>query len=1051
MKNKLAISSFTLIVAFVALSLIGLALLPMLPVKLNPSRSLPSLTVSFSMPGNSSRVIETEVTSKLEGMLARVGGIEKVESVSDNGSGRITMQLDKHADIDMLRFEVSTIIRQTWPELPAGVSYPIISTQQTDDEASRPFLTYTINAPVDPYMIQQWAEMNMKPVLGQLAGIYRVDLSGATPQEWRLTYDNRQLAQHGISVADVQAAIANHLGREFMGIVALEHSSGDREWIRVAKTGSYDDLNLKTIFVRTAQGELISLDKLLSVTHVQQESTSYYRINGLNSVYLNLTAEESANQLRLASEVKAAMQRLEALLPAGYEVHTGYDATEYIQDELSKIYFRTGLTVLILLAFVALITLNRKYLFLIVCSLTVNICIALIFYYLFGLEIQIYSLAGITISLNLVIDNTIVMSDHLMRKRNLQAFLSILAATLTTIGALVIIFFMDEKVRLNLQDFAAVVIINLAVSLLVALFFVPSLMEKIGLENRQKHRLHSWRHRWAVHITSAYQWLIGQLVRYRVAACLLLVLAFGLPVYMLPEKAEGEGFWAQMYNKVFGSETYQQSVKPYVDTALGGTLRLFADKVRSSSYYSRGVGEVVLSVYATLPNGSTLEQMNVLIGQMEAYLSEFQEIRQFQTYIYNPYQARINIYFKKAYERGGFPYTLKSDIISKALTLGGGSWSVTGLQDQGFSNDVRETAGSMRVTMYGYNYDELYAQAERLKSKLLERRRIRDVLINSEYTFWKNDYSEYYLKLDKEAMAQEGISALQLFTAIRPLYTRNQHMGSIVVDNQSENLKLTSQQSEEYDVWALVNVPFQIGDRYYKLADFATLEKGQSPQEVAKEDQQYRLCVQYEYVGSSEQGRKLLKQDVEALRPTLPMGYSIELDDSYYTFSSQSNGQYALLLLVIVIIIFITSILFNSLTQPLAIVFVIPISYIGVFLTFYLFNLNFDQGGFASFVLLCGITVNASIYIMNEYNKVRRRFPRLSPVRAYTKAWNTKIIPIFLTVVSTILGFIPFLIGTSREAFWFPLAAGTIGGLLMSLVGIFFYLPIFSLKKERKG
>ena len=562
MKNKLAISSFTLIVAFVALSLIGLALLPMLPVKLNPSRSLPSLTVSFSMPGNSSRVIETEVTSKLEGMLARVGGIEKVESVSDNGSGRITMQLDKHADIDMLRFEVSTIIRQTWPELPAGVSYPIISTQQTDDEASRPFLTYTINAPVDPYMIQQWAEMNMKPVLGQLAGIYRVDLSGATPQEWRLTYDNRQLAQHGISVADVQSAIANHLGREFMGIVALEHSSGDREWIRVAKTGSYDDLNLKTIFVRTAQGELISLDKLLSVTHVQQEPTSYYRINGLNSVYMNLTAEESANQLRLASEVKAAMQRLEALLPAGYEVHTGYDATEYIQDELSKIYFRTGLTVLILLAFVALITLNRKYLFLIVCSLTVNICIALIFYYLFGLEIQIYSLAGITISLNLVIDNTIVMSDHLMRKRNLQAFLSILAATLTTIGALVIIFFMDEKVRLNLQDVAAVVIINLAVSLLVALFFVPSLMEKIGLENRQKHRLHSWRHRWAVRITSAYQWLIGQLVRYRVAACLLLVLAFGLPVYMLPEKAEGEGFWAQMYNKVF----YESEELIYIDS-----------------------------------------------------------------------------------------------------------------------------------------------------------------------------------------------------------------------------------------------------------------------------------------------------------------------------------------------------------------------------------------------------------------------------------------------------------------------------------------------------
>jgi multidrug efflux pump subunit AcrB len=118
-----------------------------------------------------------------------------------------------------------------------------------------------------------------------------------------------------------------------------------------------------------------------------------------------------------------------------------------------------------------------------------------------------------------------------------------------------------------------------------------------------------------------------------------------------------------------------------------------------------------------------------------------------------------------------------------------------------------------------------------------------------------------------------------------------------------------------------------------------------------------------------------------------------------------------------------------------------------VFLTFYLFGLNFDQGGFASFVLLCGITVNASIYILNEYNDVRRRYRALSPVRAYVKAWNAKMIPIFLTVVSTILGFIPFMVGTGKEGFWFPLAAGTIGGLIMSIVGIFIFLPIFTLKK----
>ena len=151
---------------------------------------------------------------------------------------------------------------------------------------------------------------------------------------------------------------------------------------------------------------------------------------------------------------------------------------------------------------------------------------------------------------------------------------------------------------------------------------------------------------------------------------------------------------------------------------------------------------------------------------------------------------------------------------------------------------------------------------------------------------------------------------------------------------------------------------------------------------------------------------------------------------------------------MISIIFFTTSILFNSLKQALAIIFVIPISYIGVFLTFYLFKLNFDQGGFASFVLLCGITVNASIYVLSEFNAVRQRYPKLTAVRAFVKAWNAKVIPIFLTVVSTVLGFVPFMVGTGKEAFWFPLAAGTIGGLTMSVIGIFLFLPVFVLKQR---
>ena len=133
----------------------------------------------------------------------------------------------------------------------------------------------------------------------------------------------------------------------------------------------------------------------------------------MNSIYLSIRAEETANQLELAKLVKAEMEHIRTLLPPGYEIHTSYDATEFIRDELNKIYVRTGLTVLILLMFVLLITRELKYLFLIVISLSINLCIAVILYYLLGLEMQLYSLAGVTISLSLVIDNTIVMTEHI--------------------------------------------------------------------------------------------------------------------------------------------------------------------------------------------------------------------------------------------------------------------------------------------------------------------------------------------------------------------------------------------------------------------------------------------------------------------------------------------------------------------------------------------------------------------------------------------------------------------------------------------------------------
>jgi len=246
------------------------------------------------------------------------------------------------------------------------------------------------------------------------------------------------------------------------------------------------------------------------------------------------------------------------------------------------------------------------------------------------------------------------------------------------------------------------------------------------------------------------------------------------------------------------------------------------------------------------------------------------------------------------------------------------------------------------------------------------------------------------------------------------------------------------------DMWQVKRLPLTPDSSILKFNALSSIDKETTTPIICKENQQYRLYLQFDYIGTDKFARKYIERTVNDFKPYIPVGYIVKTDSDRYWWGQQNKKQYWLLGLIVVMIFFICAILFESLIQPLAVILTIPVGFIGIFLTFYLFKLNFDQGGFAAMVMLCGITVNAAIYIINDYNHLRREYAgrKVSNMRLYFKAFNYKIIPILLTVVSTVLGFLPFLIG-EKQAFWFSLAAGTIGGLLFSLVGIFFYLPLF--------
>ena len=218
---------------------------------------------------------------------------------------------------------------------------------------------------------------------------------------------------------------------------------------------------------------------------------------------------------------------------------------------------------------------------------------------------------------------------------------------------------------------------------------------------------------------------------------------------------------------------------------------------------------------------------------------------------------------------------------------------------------------------------------------------------------------------------------------------------------------------------------------------------------ISREDQQYIVTVGYNFVGNAELGRLILDRNIDETNAMLPLGYTAQ--SGLYSYSWDENKtNYYLIFLVILIIYFICAILLESFVQPFVVICLIPFSFIGVFIIFHIFNITADEGVFAALILLCGIVVNATLYILNDYNSLRRRKPGIPERIAYVKAYNGKIIPIFLTTLATIVGLVPFLLTGRDERFWFALAAATISGLVFSMVGLIVYQPIMLKGRESR-
>jgi multidrug efflux pump subunit AcrB len=243
--------------------------------------------------------------------------------------------------------------------------------------------------------------------------------------------------------------------------------------------------------------------------------------------------------------------------------------------------------------------------------------------------------------------------------------------------------------------------------------------------------------------------------------------------------------------------------------------------------------------------------------------------------------------------------------------------------------------------------------------------------------------------------------------------------------------------------YTLMETPLVMADsQRVKLSSLASIRKEVTANAIHKQDRQYIRMVGFEYFGSYQFGNEFVETVLAEMKTEMQPGYTAKKNSWRWNWD-KAKRQYGLILILAIGVYFIASILFENLKQPFYIVLTIPLSFIGLFLSFSLFDFYFDQGGYAAFIMLGGLVVNASIYIINDLNNTTGK----NYNRSVLKAVTGKMKPIVLTIASTCLGLLPFMVGGQNEVFWFALAAGTTGGLLFSIFVVFVFLPVALIRK----
>lgn len=1014
----------TTALVFIAFAIFGIFSFMKTSIAQLPDFDANVLLVMSSYPGASAADIETNLTKVLENGLNGVSDLKDMTSKSKENISIITLEFNYGVDIEEATNNVRDKLDMINSSLPDQASTPVIFKFSMDD---MPILILSATADESLPGLDKILDDKVTTPLSRVKGVGTVSVSGAPTREIQVYCDPNKLQAYGLSIGTVSNIIAYENRNIPSGSIDIGSESFS---LRIQKEFK-DPSELLDVVLSYKDGNAVYLRDVATIIDGQQEKEQESVTNGRRSAQIVIQKQTGANTVDVIKGVFKEMKTIEPTLPSDIHIETVIDSSSNIINSINSLKETIIITFLVVMLVVYVFLGRWRATFIIILSIPISLMASLVYLFATGNTLNIISMSALSIAIGMVVDDSIValenITTHIERGEKPkeaavhgteEVGISIIASTLTMLCVFLPLTLISGMSGIMFRQLGWIVSIIMIVSTCGALCLVPMLCSRMLRAGRKKNKIHDILFtpidKGLNAISDGYAWVINWAVRNRKT---VIFGAFGIflaVVILLGPSIKTEYFPHSDQGRLTVSIELNAGTSQEVT---GEFARKFYNRICEEipeiqiCSYTFGQADTDNAFASMQTNGSNIISMNINLGSMEDRKRSSSEIADI---------VRADL---KEY-----PEIHKGTVSEGMGGMGG--------------------AASVAVEIYGYDFQTTDRIANELRDKMAADPAFAQVTLSrDQYT------PEYQVDFDRVKLAANGLNSTTAAAAVSAAMSGS--VGSYYrEDGEEYSIRVRYAKDYRTSVEDIENIIiYNASGNGIRIKDLGRVIETEVPPTIERKNRQRMITVTGVIEGSHAMSDGVAAAQQIINDTDIPSELSAVIAGDYEDQKDMFSDLITLMVLIIILVYMVMASQFESFMSPFVIMFSVPFAFVGVILGLWLTNTALGVMAMIGILILIGIVVKNGIVLIDYLILLRER--GMGILDAAVAAARSRLRPILMTTLTTVLGMIPMAAGTGEGSeMWKSLGITVAWGLSISTVVTLILIPtiycVFATRQEKR-